>query len=223
MELYDGSDPILVWGYDAKSRSAYPTYDASMVAFSQAVKRLGDGPARERYSIPAHIPALFLIRPVQRPAPRIRLETLASLKDYKLQPQGKESVAGFPCRIYGSVIAYKHPGITRSEPDTAEATPAQQAVRAWVEPETGLVLRLEQRTQFGAGSPVPPQRFGYLVKKFQRLPSIPITRFQLPPGAQANVPKIFAGVRLPAGVKRVSMTGAFAGIGVDLTHMTVGK
>lgn len=89
-----------------------------------------------------------------------------------------------------------------------------QTQRAWIEPKSGLVLRLEQRTDPPANSPMPPQRTVFLVKRLRFLPSVPVSRFQLPPGTVAHVPLIFQAVRLPQGVKRVAATGPYEGIGV---------
>jgi hypothetical protein len=212
IELYDQTDPILVWAYDPQTRSAYPSLRSSLEAIGRASQRLGEEETRRRYGIPAS----FAIRRPSggHPRPGIGHLLVGTFSDLSLKPAGKGTAAGVPCSIFTAVVAPANPQIIGRSPSALEANPSQR-FRFWIDAETGLVLRLEHRIEFGVGSPVPPQQNMFLVRRLEWLKAPAPERFRLPPGARAHVPRIFDHVRLPPGVKRLDMTASNGATGLD--------
>lgn len=213
IELFGDGDPTLAWSYDVSSRAAYPTMESSERALWRAVRQLGEARARQRYGIPVQVP---LSPTEERASPTLGGLTLSCLRRYRLRSSGRARVAGFECVIFGARLVPRDADKVVRSHDTLQANPVQ-SIRAWVEPRTELVLRLEERFEFPPGSGIPPKQQVFQVKKLRLLTKVPPSRFKLPSGATAHVPHIFNHVRLPSGVKRVSMTGGFAGIGIDYT------
>jgi hypothetical protein len=215
VELYDGAHPSLVWAYNVRNRDANPSLESSLRAMRQEIQRLGDQKARERYGIPVQV---SMPAPSgSQPSPSIGGMTLSCLQQFQLRHTGRDKLAGFRCDVWEGRVAPPRTNTAIRRVDTLEANPSH-TVRAWIEPRTQLVLRLEDRMEFPPPSLIPPQRHGFVVKKLRLLSAVPAATFRLPPGTTAQVPRIFAGVPLPAGVKRGVMTGAFAGIGIDFTR-----
>ena len=201
IELYDGGrEPPLVWDYSPKHREAWPTFASSLYAPAWSARRIGEAETRRRYRIPpsARIPKRI---PAEFPRPALRIATLSDYPQAVVDPAAAGSaVAGRPCRLYRATTR-SGGGVTRR-------------VRAWVDPRTGLVLKLEEHLTFPESSPMPPRRGGYTVRTLELPRSLPRSTFRLPAGTKAVVPEIFGGVRLPDGVRRAPVPGGGSGTGI---------
>src|SRR5262249_1752055 len=163
---------------------AFPMIEACINALAEESERYGENAVRKRY----HIPARFNMP--QHPQPLIASLGISSKKTWPAiqgeHPVGKAKVPGYLCQIY-------------------KVENPERSLHLWIEPETGLVLRLEDRQIFPGRQP--PLRHTYVISRLAFKRNIPQTQFELPAGITAQVPTIFANVRLPKGVKRVAIKG----------------
>ncbi len=215
VELYDGSKPYIAWGCRLDEHRASPLPAACQYALSVAAGRDGVEAVRQRY----HIPTGHSIYPAKDdpPRPSSILKTKSDFPRLTGPAVGSGNVAGYMCQIYESRVSQKTESSRDGVPGSVMLQQTHET-RAWVEPRTGLVLKLEERQIAAPGSPVPPSATGYVVKKLLLPASIPLERFQLPPGTTANVARIFGDVKLPSGVKRVLPPPEAADIGMSFAH-----
>ena len=198
--VYDKSLPTIVWGYQKQKPSAWASYESCCNALMEISRREGEVATRKKFLISP----TFTLNANRSLLSDLVLRTLSTLGKYTWRKDKQEKIAEYLCDVM----------LAEYQPPQSKDKIVQ---RAWVEPHSGLVLQWESRYLPGAGSPVPPIFTGYRVKSLKFLKSVPIARFQLPPGAIANVPAIFKTVKLPKGVKRVPATGAFAALGMDIS------
>lgn len=214
VELRDHPGPGLIWAFSPSRRQAYPTLGSSLLALGREAKRLGVERARQVYGIPKSV----AIQPPDEPFP-LPLMPASLLLDTKQawQDAGIETLSGIKCRVRAVHIVPPNPGIIKKAPDTVEGNPVMDLSIA-IDPDTQLAMRYDQRNSYPSPSPVPPMVRGYTVKSFRRLQRLDARLFQLPSGASAHIPLIFAKTQLPPGVRRIKMTGAFAATGVDYSE-----
>ena len=216
MQIHDGKRPYIAWSCSLSARTAWPLPISCCRALSLAARREGEAAAKQQYHLPAayHIETL----PDDANPPRPSAELLTKMPEplFDRAPVGEEVVAGYKCRIY-ELRQAQAVSSSRDGAPGAVTTQQTRTRRAWVEPRTGLILRLEDRIEPPAGSPAPPMSTGYVVTGLRFPDSIPAERFQIPPGINAYIAKIFSDVKLPAGVHRVEATGppAYVGMGIN--------
>ncbi len=199
--LYDGATPPVAWSYDPVRHDAYPELGWTMRALSQAARRYGVAAVRRRYRIPAGYPLSAAREADELPHPRIGDMRFVDMRELSWRPVGPAMCEGLACRVYLT---------RRGSPPAPTST-----VRVWVHDSTGLVLRFENTSEASRRSAAPPTRYVFTVKDLQFEARIPSESFALPRGATAHVPELFRDVRLPPGVRRVTMTGRFAATGHD--------
>jgi hypothetical protein len=211
VELFDGSDPILYWVYQTRERTAVPSLWSCLMAMGREAHRLGEARARSLYEIPAEV-RLNTYAPGERATMRAGPRPFSEYRS-DLRPQGQERVAGYLCRIYSRRIISAQPDDARDGRDAPASAPAR-TVSAWVEPKSQLVLRFEERFEAPA---VPPRRIGYRATQVRFPRAIPDPTFQLPAGTTVYLPRTLSAIPLPQGVKRETMKGPWAQVGLDYT------
>lgn len=215
MQICDGNRPYIAWSCSLSGRTAWPLPEACQQALSRAVRREGEAIVRQRYHVPANFPLTVYANDKEPPHPSMALKTKNDLLLNNVRLVGTETIAGYACQIYESSATQR---IEASRDGVAGSQMLHQSrtVRAWVEPRTGLVLRLENREQPPPGSPAPPTSRGYVVKTLRLPAAIPVERFQIPSGIRVYVAKLFSDVKLPRGVKRMQAMGKAADVGMIL-------
>ncbi len=189
VELYDAQLPPMIWWYSPKDKQANPTLDFILDTLGTMVAKEGEVSVKKRFSIPAHAVidgnSSIQIRPSFSPHHIKDNDRILWTK------QGEEMLLGMRCIRYSG------------KPDPKYKRKEQSSLVAWVEPNTGLILKSEVRMKESASSLAPPHITRYRVISIKPLsPSITRRFFQLPKGAVANVPEMFDKVKLPEGVKK---------------------
>lgn len=217
VQLFDGCKPHITWHYHedqiAKRRSARPAPDSISPALDQSARQNGEAVTRQRYGLPAS----YRFRKMRASLPfgndLLQMPSAAQLLTAKRPGEtakrvGVGRVAGYACQVYERRVVPAHPFGTLLASGQGFAGNPILTWRLWVEPRSGLVLKEEDRQEFPANSPVPPQRQVYQVLSLQFLTApVPLARFQLPPGTVAHVPALFRDARLPKGVTRSDEPG----------------
>lgn len=212
--LYDGTHPHLVWAYDPARRFATPTGDAGFRALSEVAARIGKEAAFRNYGVPPRFGLQEISGP---PLPPNHLSLACDVDLTRMSASGSERVAGIECRRYTRHLPGRSKPPRRPSPGggqgTVEAAGASQ-LDLWIDPVHQLVLRREERTEFGETSPIPPLRAVLRVTRIRFPDRLPISTFQPPPRTTVHVPDIFREAALPPGLTIKPLKPNCAGIGV---------
>ena len=202
LRLYDGSRPPLRWSVDLKTKTA--TLDSFAV-----LRRLDANIGAQGVSRVARTTGLKLEtlerfhRGFGTSTERVldHLLRKASAREMaSMQPAGTELVAGWRCAVY----------VDKHAPSPGS--------RIWVEPSTGLVLRW-QYTVLSGNSRIPPIIDSRRVLRFRIARRLDPSNFILPPGITAELPRLFANLPLPKGVRRRLLSGKDSMLGEASFHL----
>ncbi|GEM_PF-2348113 len=185
IELYNASDAPVVWWYIDKENFARISPDSVKTRLQEEREKYGDAVVRKKYSISTT--AMFITMKLI-PRPAMMLMRQSELTG-KWKAAGKARIAGYLCSV--------------REKDYVYPLGERATSKAWVEEESGLVLRYEQRNTAQKGSLSPPQTSAIFVKWIRPLSVAKAAKlFRLPPGIIAYIPEMFHDVKVPADVKR---------------------
>ena len=197
VRLYDGSNQAVRWHIDPKRRTAKVDFSAvEQELFRQLVAQGVD-----RVSHSTGLSKNELVR-FQKTFPQSAVRNLDHLlyspskeEHVAYRQLGVETVCGFKCAIY----------VSKQSPEN----------RMWVDPSTGFVFRKHDKS-VSENPRILPQTYDWRLKSFRKAVKIDPSKFKLPPGTTAILPRILANMPLPSGVKRKILTGKDSELGYSL-------
>lgn len=197
VRLYDGSNQAVRWWLDPLRRTARIDRVAAMQRLYREIAAHGvDSVSRSTGLDRAGLLRFQTAFPqrVERNLDSL-LYSPSKAEMARYDRTGAENVCGLRCIVY-----------------TSKQSPGN---RMWVEPSTGFVFR-RHYTEVPDNPRIAPQVRDYQLTSFRRAAAIDPSRFSLPPGTTAELPRLLADMPLPPGVNRKILTGRDAELGFSL-------
>jgi hypothetical protein len=210
---FDKTAPYILWGYDAKTKTAVPGYGSCEYFFKLMSRKLGKQKIMDRHHIPntPHNQKIILQKFERLGNPFVfrgaTPSQFVASENKQYIYKGTEDVAGHKCDVY------------ETDPTDNPRNSIHSIQRIYVDSITHFILRSDLEISPDPRKPTIKNTSMSSLPSFKILKSIPENEFQLPPGTKVILPQIMKDIPLPRGIIRNIMTGKYKEVGFSIEEM----